>query len=166
MATESPIEADLLAALQAATDRVVVVPNANLGIVGRMAMYGSKIIVAPQVAIGSYRVDLLLAYGSKRLVVECDGAEFHTTAEQIARDAEREVAINRAGFEVVRLSGKQIVRDASKCAYSVLRRVSGLDFRSTGMEPLGAGLCRVLDGASIREEADAIADRVLGRAQP
>jgi hypothetical protein len=51
MATESPIEADLLAALQAATDRVVVVPNANLGIVGRMAMYGSKIIVAPQVAI-------------------------------------------------------------------------------------------------------------------
>ena len=48
-----------------------------------------------------------------RLVVECDGFDFHErTKEQASRDRRRDRALQRAGFKVYRYTGSDIWADA------------------------------------------------------
>lgn len=67
-----------------------------------------------QHSVGIYRVDFLLIAvdpqrrTSRRLVVECDGKDFHTSEQQIARDQKRDEEIAEAGLRVVRFTGSSI----------------------------------------------------------
>lgn len=60
-----------------------------------------------QVPIGKYRADIVLiaAGGAPRIVVECDGADFH---KDKARDSKRTEEIERMGYRVFRVTGSQI----------------------------------------------------------
>lgn len=56
------------------------------------------------------------------LIVECDGHDFHhKTKGQVKCDNERQLALQMAGYEVVRFSGTQIYENPLKCADSVYR---------------------------------------------
>lgn len=58
---------------------------------------------------------------TKNFIVEVDGHEFHQkTKEQVERDNERERALQKAGYEVIRFSGTEIYHKAFRCADEVL----------------------------------------------
>lgn len=80
--------------------------------------------VIPQVPVGKYRADILLACasatGDARVVVECDGFDFHAaTDEQATADKIRDRAMVDMGFFVCRFTGSQILRHARDCALQV-----------------------------------------------
>lgn len=94
----------------------------------------------PQVAIGKYRADFLLAYapgevGNILVAIECDGHNFHEkTKEQAAHDKTRDNYFQCQNISVLRYSGKTIwaspvsaARDALiKCEEIALRRIQGV----------------------------------------
>jgi hypothetical protein len=49
-------------------------------------------------------------------LIECDSAEFHHLPEQLKRDKEKDAAAKAAGIRLFRWSGKEIYRDAHRCA--------------------------------------------------
>lgn len=77
-----------------------------------------------QAPVLNYRADFLIcenSAGSKQIVVECDGHDFHErTKEQAERDRRRDREMQSAGFTVFRFTGREIYRDAFKCADEVV----------------------------------------------
>ncbi|MCU4118425.1 endonuclease domain-containing protein [Variovorax sp. N23] len=64
-----------------------------------------------------YRVDFL--FKDARLVVELDGHEYHSTRDQLEKDAVRQRYLSRAGYTVIRFTGREIHRDAQQCVSEV-----------------------------------------------
>lgn len=59
--------------------------------------------------------------GWRKLIVECDGHNFHErTKEQAARDRSRDRAAILAGYDILRFTGSEIWNDAWGCAAQVL----------------------------------------------
>lgn len=95
----------------------------------------STLIIQRQIGVaGLGRVDFIIhAYADfarvddgrnptwRRLIVECDGHDFHEkTKEQVARDKSRDRAAALDGFEVFRFSGSELWRDPWGCASQVI----------------------------------------------
>lgn len=88
--------------------------------------------VYPQIKIGAYRVDFLLVhtwYGDmERLIVECDGHDFHERSkEQARRDKARDRYLVSAGHRLVRYTGSEIYADVASCvieAVSILMNIA------------------------------------------
>ena len=78
--------------------------------------------LVPQVEIGNYRVDFeLINHKDKKIIVECDGHEFHQKSkQQVEKDNKRERDLKKLGYEVVRFSGSEIFKDAEKCVEDLL----------------------------------------------
>ena len=64
-----------------------------------------------------YRVDFLLK--DARLIIELDGNQYHSTKEQLEKDAIRQRYLTRAGYSVIRFTGSEIVRNIQKCVSEV-----------------------------------------------
>lgn len=74
-----------------------------------------------QVKIDKYRVDFIVAYGDKQVVVECDGRDFHhSTRQQVDRDRERDAALGGLGYKVIRFPGRQLDSEPYFCAADVM----------------------------------------------
>jgi very-short-patch-repair endonuclease len=84
------------------------------------------VIFEPQHAVKieakTYYLDFLLALllpndKSVQIAIECDGHDFHEKTKQQARaDKQRERALIKAGYTVVRFTGSEIYADPHKCA--------------------------------------------------
>lgn len=83
-----------------------------------------------QVQIAGWRVDFVIHYPVyrsgdyvlKRLLVECDGHEFHErTKEQAKRDRSRDRLAQYEGLPVFRFTGSEIWNDPQGCADEVLQ---------------------------------------------
>jgi very-short-patch-repair endonuclease len=87
----------------------------------------SNVVIAPQHLIGRHTVDFgifirFIANEEIRIVVECDGHEFHEkTKEQAARDKSRQCDPEIAGWRVMRFTGSMIWRDHRWCADRVAK---------------------------------------------
>jgi very-short-patch-repair endonuclease len=90
-----------------------------------------RTVCAPQVQVGSYRVDFL--FGSQMsdndplclVAVECDGHEFHEkTKQQAARDKGRDRDLTSNGIKVFRFTGSEIWKNPGACADDVLMFLS------------------------------------------
>jgi very-short-patch-repair endonuclease len=76
--------------------------------------------VVQQAPIGPFRADILVGQEGRKLVVECDGAAFHSvTKEQVERDKRRDRYCAARGICVMRFSGAEIHRDPRGCAAEV-----------------------------------------------
>lgn len=64
-----------------------------------------------------YRVDFILK--DARLIIELDGHDYHSTPEQLENDAIRQRYLTRAGFSVIRFTGREINRDVASCVQNV-----------------------------------------------
>lgn len=64
-----------------------------------------------------YRVDFLLK--DARLIIELDGHDYHSTKEQLAKDASRQRYLIRAGYTVMRFTGSEIFKDVQACVREV-----------------------------------------------
>ncbi len=101
-ATESPIEAILSSAL-----------------VEWVKHHGAAAEVLTQVPVGRYRADIIVQTSGKRLLVECDGAAFHTSPDQVEYDKRRDRFFAVMGIPVMRFTGREIQRDPRGCAAQV-----------------------------------------------
>lgn len=83
------------------------------------------LLITPQFEVGGFRVDFLIQFFSKRnqwerLVVECDGHDFHErTKRQAARDRARDRHMQAAGLTVFRFTGSEIFEAPVKCVEQV-----------------------------------------------
>jgi very-short-patch-repair endonuclease len=76
--------------------------------------------VKRQAHIKDYRVDFLISYSDKNIVIECDGHEFHEkTKQQASRDKKRDRELQKLGYYVLRYSGSDIVNDPEKICFDV-----------------------------------------------
>lgn len=66
---------------------------------------------------GVGRVDFLLGI---RLVVEVDGAEFHTSRPSFEEDRRRDAVLSALGYRVLRFSYVQVERNWDQVAASIL----------------------------------------------
>ena len=108
---ESPIERNLLLALRSALQVAV--------------------SLRTQVPIGPYRVDFLAIRSATRLVIEADGAAYHSAPEEVAYDVQRDAYLKARGYQVMRFTGSQIARAAEQCAGQVAEK-----FGSCALPPL------------------------------
>jgi very-short-patch-repair endonuclease len=74
----------------------------------------------PQFKWRGFRIDWCLERPDNPLIfIECDGSEFHTRPDQIAKDRLRDQQIRRAGIKLFRFTGSEIYRNAEGCALRV-----------------------------------------------
>lgn len=117
---ESPAEAGFL---------IAVIENYGLSpFSGKLV--GSGLSFDMQVKMDPYRVDFL---ANDRLVVEIDGAAYHSSPEEVARDAERDEILSSRGYSILRIPAK-VVFASPKIAVSRLR--AALDRLTQLSEPL------------------------------
>jgi hypothetical protein len=74
--------------------------------------------------IEGYRVDFAVA--RKRLIIELDGHEYHSSRQQRTSDAIRQRALERAGYAVIRFTGTEIHNDVQRCVEETLERLNKL----------------------------------------
>lgn len=67
-----------------------------------------EITLDMQVKVLSYRLDFLV---DKRLVVEIDGAAWHSSPEAIERDKNRDAALRNVGYYILRIPAKLVFND-------------------------------------------------------
>ena len=75
------------------------------------------------VPIGPYRVDVL--WEAERVIVEVDGAAFHSTDARREADTRRDAALAARGFVVIRVTWKELVHHPAR-AISRISRTLGL----------------------------------------
>lgn len=100
---ESPIEIDLGAAL--------------------LAQAEGKYRICPQYKLHRYRYDFAILPKEQLtplVLVECDGAAFHSTPEQLANDRAKDQAAIKAGTRVIRVTGKEIYHNPDSWAAFIL----------------------------------------------
>lgn len=54
-----------------------------------------------------------------KLIIECDGYEYHSTKEQIKKDNERTLLLKKEGYDILRFSGSQLYEKPIECAQDV-----------------------------------------------
>lgn len=90
----------------------------------RLAQASSALIVPQaQIAELAWRVDFVVFLSTydkdvrpPRLVIECDGHDFHErTKEQAARDRKRDRDLQALGVPILRFTGSEIFRDVDGC---------------------------------------------------
>ncbi len=75
--------------------------------------------VVTQHPIGPFRADVMVQAGDRKLVVECDGKDYHTWPLQVERDKRRDRYFVARGYCVMRFTGSEIKRDLRGCAAEV-----------------------------------------------
>lgn len=132
--SESPIEAMLFTALLGSRKFILADEKTT----------GAGFFVYPQHKSGQYRADFLIkavGWGNEYKVwpptaevsvcVECDGREFHSTPEQIARDNDKEKHFKEQGIETLRFSGSEIYRKPDLCVNQIYKYLENALWRST-----------------------------------
>ena len=72
-----------------------------------------------------YRIDYV--YLPKKIAIELDGYEYHSSKEQFTADRKRQRELDRHGWRFIRFSGSEIVHDVDTCVADVLDMVSRLE---------------------------------------
>ena len=91
-----------------------------------LADYFPDARIEPQFKWQNWRMDFaLFAPGGNclRVFVECDGAEFHSTDEQIANDRRKDEAAKAAGIHLLRFTGSEIQQNSYGCAVVALEHL-------------------------------------------
>lgn len=136
---DSPIERALFLAVVLYADQrertieeVLAPPNKAVGEMMRgESQHRGCLFIEPQFQLEDWRVDFLVhaySYGDasikeigwRKLIVECDGHDFHErTKHQAARDRERDRRFQDLGFTVFRFTGSEIWKDPWLCAEKI-----------------------------------------------
>lgn len=80
-----------------------------------------RVVIIPQFEIGNYRVDFAVLVRDfngniLRIVVECDGHEFHEkTKQQAQKDKKRDRDLQATGWQVYHFTGSEIYKDVCDC---------------------------------------------------
>lgn len=78
--------------------------------------------VHTQYLIAGYIVDLVLK--RERIAIECDGAQYHSSPDQKRNDQKKSWVLSKAGWKVLRFSGRQINQNMNRVLESVSKEVA------------------------------------------
>lgn len=70
-----------------------------------------------------YRLDFAVIRGDRRIAIECDNEKAHASKAQRRRDRIKDTHLRRAGWRVVRLRERDIIRNLDACVKRVLRAI-------------------------------------------
>lgn len=85
------------------------------------------LLFVPQFKWSIYRSDWAI-YNPKTtgaMLLECDGKDFHSSADQVAHDKRKDAAAHDRGYLTMRFTGSQIHRAADECAQKIYDVVYG-----------------------------------------
>lgn len=101
-----------------------------------MVKAGLDIHCKPQFEIGTKRVDI--AFPIAKLVVECDGKEFHhDNQDQIDRDQKRDIYLAKKGWRVLHIEGLAIRRNIDLCVEKIKEQLRPyIDLEAIKKEPV------------------------------
>ncbi|WP_120405492.1 AAA domain-containing protein [Halobacteriovorax sp. BALOs_7] len=82
----------------------------------------------PQYEIGSFRIDIVVfnKHGD-RIAIECDGDKYHTSAEAVKNDLERQAILERLGLKFIRIRGSDYFRRKETTMEKVFERLMELE---------------------------------------
>jgi hypothetical protein len=84
----------------------------------------NKLLLIPQYRWARFRIDWAFTFNNQELLfVECDGKDFHSSPEQVARDRKRDQAFAEVGIECLRFWGTDLTRNDETCATIALSAV-------------------------------------------
>lgn len=86
-----------------------------------------QLVLVPQFTWSFYRSDWAILNPARAgaLLIECDGKEFHSSADQKKHDWQKDANAHDRGFLTMRFTGSQIFRDADGCAQKIFDAVCG-----------------------------------------
>lgn len=100
---------------------------------------GAGYFIYPQKEIGPYRADFYIeavGWGRggqvwppnviRKLVVECDGHDYHSTHEQIKYDNRRDEYMKEKGIDVLRFTGTEIVQQEATLAKEISKYLDNM----------------------------------------
>lgn len=94
---------------------------------GAIRVVGMTWALFHQLPLGRYTADFALVSSSGRVVLECDGHDFHErTKEQAKRDRRRDRWMQSEGWIVLRFTGSEIWTDARACGEEVVKNLDRL----------------------------------------
>ena len=67
--------------------------------------------IVQQYKVGSFRIDIVAIYGDKKIAIECDGDQFHSSDEQVFNDVQRQQILERSGWKFIRIKGSDYFRN-------------------------------------------------------
>ena len=62
-----------------------------------------------------YFLDFAALVGNKKIDIECDSRQFHSSQEAIKKDKERDIFLKSAGWQVLRFTGDEIIKNIDNC---------------------------------------------------
>ena len=80
------------------------------------------------VAVGGkkYYLDFGIFCRKGKIDVECDGEEYHILPEALTKDRQRNNQLTSFGWQVLRFSGKEIIRDIKECVNIISKTIYNL----------------------------------------
>jgi very-short-patch-repair endonuclease len=86
--------------------------------------------VAPQWRVGSFRIDLVVEGGGKRLAVECDGDRYHPL-DKLSDDMARQSVLERMGWIFARIRSTEFFRHPERAMKPVFEKLQFLEILPT-----------------------------------
>lgn len=80
--------------------------------------------------VGAYRLDMVVVYRKKKIVIECDGERYHSGEDKIREDMERQTILERLGWRFIRIRGSEYYRNPEKTMKQVVTTLT-----DEGIEP-------------------------------
>ena len=108
--------------------------------------------VIQQWPVGSFRIDMVVQCGGKRIAVECDGEQWHSGEEKIRRDMERQAILERMGWRFIRIRGSEYYQHPKETVVRIFKELDeyGIKPEKTIAQDAGNGDNELLSRVKIR----------------
>jgi very-short-patch-repair endonuclease len=98
----------------------------------RLASAGYR--VTPHWKIGTFRIDLVVEGGGRRLAIECDGDRYYPL-EKLAEDMDRQSVLERMGWIFTRIRSSEFLRSPARAMKHVFEKLQLLEIPPAGDSP-------------------------------
>lgn len=80
--------------------------------------------------VGSYRIDMVVTYGAKKIAIECDGDLNNSGKDSIKEDMERQTILERLGWRFIRVRGSEYYSNPEETIKKIIRELSEFDIKT------------------------------------
>lgn len=101
------------------------------------ALFARGYKLVQQWKVGSYRLDMVVVFGKKKIAIECDGERWHSGDNKIREDMERQTILERLGWQFIRIRGSEYYSNPENTMQRVVEELNNY-----GIEPNnGTAVC-------------------------
>ena len=108
------------------------------------ALAARHYLIQQQFPVGSYRIDIAIIEGERRIAVECDGERWHSGEQKLLEDLERQTVLERLGWRFIRIRGSRYYADKMATLEGVFSQLEALGVEPRPVEAAGEGSSELL----------------------